>query len=836
MRRDVRRYVAETIEGLTELELAVFFGNNPHAVDDIAGLARRVGRPGEDVAAAVDSLVGKGVLQRRPGLEGAPPMYALTPARDVRQQVIQLGEACRDDDGLRRDLAAEFSKSGTRWLYEQIVGHIVPFTVLRTRFNLALQLAVMALIAAALFWTGSIASPAIFRALAIILGVTTWSAILLIVARAVRRIRVPRSRQLRGFVTRYRQALFHPMHLEALPGLLFFWPSVWLIFWGLPGRASIIDQWLGTTPGPVLTFLILLLTWDVAYRMGVGVWVIGVSLWRAAAFRRAWPKMRDVSGPHVRLAARFRRADRPLVAVPAGYVAMALVFWGNGLLVWACLVLAWLAALAVWAVGRLNPLPSRVTFDPALDPERYRELRLQQGSKVAIIGGGPAGALFAHLLLRRARRAGLDLDVTIYDSKDFRLVGPPGCNMCAGVISGSLHRRLTEEGIELPERVVQSRVTGFRLHTPLGTVAIAPPAGSPLLHTVFRGNGPPGVATQEVASFDDYLLSVPEGEGVRVVRQPVREVLLPSDPSERVRFRYGPDNAEGEADLLVGAFGLNSPMAANLESLGFGYAAPRVLRAWNAELAVATGVGAPIGDRAHGEDIHVFTLSIPGVVFAAATPKGRHITVTIIGKRPLTDDDLRAVTSHPAVRQAIAAPGRDLLIACHCRPRFLVRDARGMFTDRVVMIGDASCSRLYKNGLESAFLTADLAARTAVEEGVSWLAFAQHYYRGCRRQIIDDNWYGRLIFAIHDVIQRGGLVGHGHIRLLRCDSRASRELRGLLWDLFTGARPYRELLRRALSPRIHWAILGHTLAALLRLPEPKGSLPRQPAIQTGSKP
>ncbi len=72
-------------------------------------------------------------------------------------------------------------------------------------------------------------------------------------------------------------------------------------------------------------------------------------------------------------------------------------------------------------------------------------LSLQNGDRVAIVGGGPAGSFFAITLLREARRLNRHLDVVIVEkrgpadqgSDDFQC---KGCNFCAGLISPRLNR------------------------------------------------------------------------------------------------------------------------------------------------------------------------------------------------------------------------------------------------------------------------------------------------------------------------------------------------------------------------------------------------------------
>ncbi|HEX6302581.1 MAG TPA: hypothetical protein VFZ76_00210, partial [Anaerolineales bacterium] len=69
-------------------------------------------------------------------------------------------------------------------------------------------------------------------------------------------------------------------------------------------------------------------------------------------------------------------------------------------------------------------------------------LSLENGSRVAVMGGGPAGSSFAYFLLDTAERVGLKIQMDVYEPRDFSLTGPKGCNYCAGVISESLVQNL----------------------------------------------------------------------------------------------------------------------------------------------------------------------------------------------------------------------------------------------------------------------------------------------------------------------------------------------------------------------------------------------------------
>jgi len=86
-------------------------------------------------------------------------------------------------------------------------------------------------------------------------------------------------------------------------------------------------------------------------------------------------------------------------------------------------------------------------------------LALTDGSRVGVIGGGPAGSFFSYFLLDMARRAGLAVEVDIYEPRDFGGVAPQGCNMCGGIVSESLVQMLAAEGINLPGSVIQRAST-----------------------------------------------------------------------------------------------------------------------------------------------------------------------------------------------------------------------------------------------------------------------------------------------------------------------------------------------------------------------------------------
>jgi len=432
------------------------------------------------------------------------------------------------------------------------------------------------------------------------------------------------------------------------------------------------------------------------------------------------------------------------------------------------------------------------------------QLRLHNGSQIAIIGGGPAGAFFAHFCLKLARQKSLDVTITILDGKNFLRQGPPGCNMCAGVISEPLFTRLEEEGFRLPEGRVQRRIDAYHLRTANSDLLLSHPQGKRgAISTVYRGSGPRFWAETSDVSFDDFLLGYVKDRGVQVIEQVVAEIYLPDDARDPVRLLYGSPGSRTEfkADLVVGAFGLNTAILNKVVALGFGYRPPRFVHAFQAELRLGQDhICSHLGDR-----IHVFSLGLEDIRFAAFTPKREHVTVSVIGSKDATVSDLKKLLAQPTVR-ALLPPG-DILVDrfCRCRPRIGITPAAKPFTDRLIIVGDASCSRYFKNGIESAFVTAKLAAEAALDSGISESAFGRHYWKRVRQTLVRDNFYGRLLFQVHDLAARSKLLNQTYC-LVASSSRmhdpAAQLARQILWDILTGNVPYRTIFLRGLNPRL----------------------------------
>jgi flavin-dependent dehydrogenase len=441
------------------------------------------------------------------------------------------------------------------------------------------------------------------------------------------------------------------------------------------------------------------------------------------------------------------------------------------------------------------------------------QLKLESGSKVAIIGGGPAGSFFAHFIHKFAQEKGIQVSTTIFDGKDFLQKGPQGCNLCAGVVAESLEEKLRLEGIHIPEKRIISRIEGYYLHVDGESLLLSYAENEKnAIATVFRGNGPRYSTFPEIISFDDFLLSWAQDVGAEVISAPIWDIKLPEDKSQSATVIYGQKEnpQKNDVDLVVGAFGLNTYLMNKIKEMGFGYRAPSTLVIYQAELKL----GREKILENFGKTIHVYMPKKSSIRYATVIPKGDYITITLIGKKDATQDIFQEFLTLADIQGKIAASEPH----CVCSPKITVSPANKPFTHRFVMIGDASFSRHYKNGIESAFLTAKLAAETAIFSGVDALSFKKHYYKQAKKLIINDNIYGRLLFHVNDIISSIPVLTQSHLSLAKKQSHTGppQRIRLILWNMFTGNIPYRDIFKSSLNFKLQVSLMFNALILLVQ--------------------
>lgn len=422
--------------------------------------------------------------------------------------------------------------------------------------------------------------------------------------------------------------------------------------------------------------------------------------------------------------------------------------------------------------------------------------RLIPHSRIAIIGGGPAGSFFALAALQVATQLSLPLDITIFERKDLTAPGPKGCNMCAGILSRRVVEGLAALDIALPPTVVRERVRVYVLHWDAHSISIHPPDSTRQVLSVYRAGGPRLSPFPPAHGFDAFLLSQAQARGARVIGERVEHVSFTPLPRVSTRAR------QETFDLVVLAAGVNATPPP-LEPLD--YHPPTTETMAQDSLLVESASRVQMDGT-----VHVYLDEPPGLIFGALIPKRPFATVSLLGER-LARDSIEQFLAVPQVTQVIGDQPPRL---CGCRPRVAVAPARGFFADRFVAVGDSCVTRLYKDGIGSALLTARAAAETALRHGISRAAFAAHYAPVCQT-IARDNRLGRVVFALVAHSKRNAWLMRGLTRALSAETDASpgaRLLNQTLWSIFTGDANYAEILRMMFHPRS----IAHMAKAMLQ--------------------
>ena len=407
-------------------------------------------------------------------------------------------------------------------------------------------------------------------------------------------------------------------------------------------------------------------------------------------------------------------------------------------------------------------------------------LALRDGSRVCIVGGGPAGSLAALHLLRLSHARGLSLDVTIFEPRDFRVRGPAGCNRCAGILSSRLLSGLSDLGLKLPAQVVRSYIRAYEVHLDGETFLIEAPSPSSEIVSVYRGAGPRLAAGQGGESFDGFLLEQACARGARHQRSRVSQVTWQDTPVVHAGSQAHP------ADLVVLATGVNSrpPLHAAL-----GYRPPATMMMAQDEV--------PRPSEWPNDLVRIYFRHPPGLLFGAMIPKGEYLNISLLG-RGLTADAVAEFLEMQGLSRAAPSLRNSL---CGCTPRISVSASRGFYGDRWVAVGDAAVTRLYKDGIGSAFVTAQAAMETAADHGISQADFRRWYAPVCR-EISRDNTFGRWLYRLWSRTLSSPRVLRAWRETLEQEidgvSRPRTHMR-ILWGMFTGDESYEVLLRAALS-------------------------------------
>ena len=451
-----------------------------------------------------------------------------------------------------------------------------------------------------------------------------------------------------------------------------------------------------------------------------------------------------------------------------------------------------------------------------------RPVLLEDRATILVVGGGPAGAFFAIRMLRRAKLSGRMIEVLILEKKrelqfyESSCCNRDGCNYCAGGISPKLVDILADAGLALPDEVLQSRVESLTIHGDWKSIELPIPTGRAMF-SVFRGSRPRNRADRHI-SFDSYLLQKAEEEGAKILTGEVYDIIQCESGKPMAKYREGsgapPDDRTMEADFVVFAGGVNQTPGMDLESDPLfgalrraipGMRPPKVRRSLICELAVDEDVIRPVDSELHFAQYGSKDLKIE---MSSLIPKAEVITVVLLGRSVDTADRsdnasiIKQFLQLPHIRRLLPAK-LDLNPVCMCNPNMTVGAARRPFGQRIALIGDMVVSRLYKDGILSAYLTASALADCILYTGVDRESLKRGYWPVIRR-FRRDVWFGRVVFLLSRITFGNPILSRILYQAVLTERKTRlqhhRRLGMLLWRIASGDDSYGSILGSMFHP------------------------------------
>jgi flavin-dependent dehydrogenase len=442
-------------------------------------------------------------------------------------------------------------------------------------------------------------------------------------------------------------------------------------------------------------------------------------------------------------------------------------------------------------------------------------LKLDDGSNVAVVGGGPAGSFFSYFLLDFADRIGLAINVDIYEPRNFFSPGPTGCNSCGGIISESLVQNLAAEGINLPPEIIQRGIDSYIMHTEFGNVRIETPLHEKRIGAVHRGSGPKDVKDVKWGSFDGFLQILSIKKGASIIQEKVEDILFDNNlPQLKTK-----DSVSKYYDLVATSVGVNTGSLNVFQNFNIDYKPPLTTKTLIREYFMGYDNVA----KYVGSSMHVFLLNLPRLEFAALIPKGDYVTLCMLGDN-IDKSLLKSFLEIPEIKQCFPPEYNYEKGSCQCAPRISIKGADHPYGDRIVFVGDCGVNRLYKDGIGIAYRAAKSAATTAIFHGISSIDFKKHYWPFCK-SIEMDNTIGKLVFAITSIIQKYLFTRLAVVRMIlneQTQKGKHRIMSTVMWDMFTGSAPYKEIFLRTFHPLFFIRFIWDMVVSILSFKFKKG--------------
>ncbi len=452
---------------------------------------------------------------------------------------------------------------------------------------------------------------------------------------------------------------------------------------------------------------------------------------------------------------------------------------------------------------------------------------LKDGDRVTVAGGGPAGSFFAIHLLRAAKDAGRNIAVTIIEKKAVQEQegwSLRGCNCCSGTVSPGLHQAMHRIGIEIPPELICQEFTHVWLHGLWKNFPLKILSGQ-RMYSVFRGTLPDDRKDLS-GGFDNFLLQKALAEGAELIAGEVpniryslsRKPLLTVKPFSGDIFTIASDFAvlcPGIHSISERSYRENRLFRSFAEINPF-FRPPKIRRFLIFELKPGRDYLKKYMDR----ELYLIESGSKKMKLEhiSLVPKGEYLTVALAGdsidNASFPKDTGKLVDTFLSLPHIRAILPRMTLqntpVVCTCTPFMAVKPAKEPFADRVAVIGDAFGARLYRDGLYSAFVTAQSLAETLIHKGTDRKSLSEGYGPAVA-WLEKDNRYGRRVFGTIRLALRYPLLSRIFYQSFATEMKFKESQRWPLGNVLrktgTGSTDYAEVFRELFSVPVFRSVL-----------------------------
>ncbi|CCK80083.1 NAD(P)/FAD-dependent oxidoreductase [Desulfobacula toluolica] len=454
---------------------------------------------------------------------------------------------------------------------------------------------------------------------------------------------------------------------------------------------------------------------------------------------------------------------------------------------------------------------------------------LKDKSRVLVVGCGPAGSLFAIKLLREAKETRKTLSITLIDS---RVIQEPfsnewtlkGCNFCAGVISPRLYNALAKNSLKPPQEVVNTEFSHIWIHGLWKNFPLKVPSFQKVC-SVFRGILPPDRPPWD-KGFDNFLLKKALEQGASVITGSVETIQYSCTrkPILTVNSLSG-KKISIESDFVCIATGMNAPAEKNrrqsrfirsYKTLNPSFVPPGV----RPTLVFELKPGRAYLKKHMNKELYLIVsgsknLHLDHIVLV---PKHEYLSVALTGKSidsaslpEDTDRIIRQFLSLPHVRGILPHITPDNTpIVCSCCPKMVISPSLSPFEDRISMVGDAMGARLYRDGLYSAFISAQCLAQTIIHKGIDKKSL-EHGNKKVIQWLKKDNQYGKVLFTLIQAILKSDILSRILYQTFATEMKFKQmtqwPMGNVLWKIGSGSADYTKIFREIMSMPVFYSIL-----------------------------